>query len=429
MAKTRSSLITALDIGTSKTVCFIARVVDGAKPEIIGIGHQVSKGMRHGNIVDMDQLEMSILNAVHGAEKMANETIRDLTVNITSGHIVSRCFEMETEITGHEVTEHDVRRAVEQGRDNFFKLNTNDATTNRWSPKRVEHELLHTVPISYTIDGNHGIRDPHGMHGQRLGAQTHLISAQTGAIQNLTTTIKHCHLDIDDIVVSPYASGLACLVDDEMDLGVTMIDMGGGTTSVAVFYEGAIVYTDVIPVGGDHVTSDLARGLSTTLTHAERLKTLYGSTIPSSLDEKEMIDVPQVGEEDDDTPPNQISRSTLINIIRPRLEETFEMVKASLDRTGFSKIVGRRAVLTGGACQLPGTRELASLTLDKQIRIGKPIRVEGLAESTGGPAFSTAAGLIAYASGENTHMVRTFKNTYENKGLSGFVKKWFGQAS
>jgi cell division protein FtsA len=196
--------------------------------------------------------------------------------------------------------------------------------------------------------------------------------------------------------MSPFAAGLSCLVEDEMDLGVTLIDMGGGTTSISVFFDGKMVWTDSVPIGGSHVTSDIARGLTTPLAHAERLKTLYGSALPAPSDEREIIDVPQIGEEDR-AQAHHVPKSLLVGIIQPRLEEVFEFVRGRLDASGFAKLAGRRVVLTGGASQLPGMRELAQQVLDKQVRLGRPLRIGGLAESVGGPAFSAAAGLLAYA--------------------------------
>ncbi|MHA1567922.1 MAG: cell division protein FtsA, partial [Alphaproteobacteria bacterium] len=238
--------------------------------------------------------------------------------------------------------------------------------------------------------------DPRGMFGERLGVEMHRVTAATGALRNLSTCVARCHLSVEANVVAPYASGLACLVADERKLGTTVIDMGGGTTSFAVFIDGHIVYSDCVPVGGQHVTNDIARGLSTPIAHAERMKTLYGSALVSASDEREVIDVPRIGESGIDHA-NHVPRSLLIGIIRPRLEETLELVRDRLEAAGFDRISGRRVVLTGGASQLQGAVDLAALILDKQARIGRPVSIAGLAEATGGPAFSTAAGLLTYA--------------------------------
>jgi cell division protein FtsA len=236
--------------------------------------------------------------------------------------------------------------------------------------------------------------------------------------------VGRCHLDVAGIVVGPYAAGLACLVEDEQQLGVTVIDMGGGTTSIGVFFDGNLIFCDTVPVGGAHVTSDIARGLSTPLAHAERMKTLYGHAIRSPADERETIAVPQVGEEEDGQA-NHVPKSLLVGIIGPRLEETFELVRERLEKSGFDKLAGRRIVLTGGACQLPGTRELAGLILDKQVRVGRPLKIGGLAEATQGSAFSTCAGLLHFALSERAEIPRPARGAVESPGgLFGRFGLW-----
>ena len=224
-------------------------------------------------------------------------------------------------------------------------------------------------------------------------------------MRNHTAAIGRAHLEAEALVVSPYAAGLACLVEDERDLGVTVVDMGGGTTTIGVFFGGNLIFADAVPVGGMHVTHDIARGLSTPLAHAERMKALFGSAVSSTLDEREMIAVPQIGEEEN-SQVSHVPKSLLVSIIAPRLEETFELVRNRLDASGSDQVAGRRVVLTGGACQMHGARELAGLILDKQVRIGRPMRVKGLAEATQGPAFSTAAGLLHFALSERAESPR-----------------------
>ncbi|HAJ22548.1 MAG TPA: cell division protein FtsA, partial [Rhodospirillaceae bacterium] len=233
------------------------------------------------------------------------------------------------------------------------------------------------------------------------------------------------HLTVSDFALAPYAAGLSALVEDEKDLGATVIDMGGGTTSFSVFYEGAAVYGDCIPVGGQHVTSDIARGLSTTLQQAERLKTLYGSCQPAPSDDRELIDAPRIGEEDD-TSPNRVPRSFLVSIIAPRLEETFELVRKRMEASGANGMAGQRVVLTGGASQLPGVREMAGRILNKQVRHGRPLKVSGLAEATGGPAFATAAGLLHFAVDDcGEARGSTSQSTANQNGLFAHIGKWF----
>lgn len=349
---------------------------------MLGVGHHASTGVRNGLIVNMEAAQASILTAVTAAEEHAGERIRDVVVNVSGGSPESHIYELEVPIAGHEIGDADLRRVHSQQLD---------------IEQREDRRLIHRIPVGYTIDGNNGVRDPRGMYGQTLGSRMHIITAAAGALRNMTTCVAKCHLDISDIVASSYAAGLACLVEDEMDLGVTLVDMGAGATTIAVFYDGNIVYSDAIPVGGAHVTNDIARGLSTPLFHAERMKTLYGSCIPSASYEREVIDVPLIGEEHQHNP-NHVPRSMLVGIIRPRMEETFELVRGRLEEAGVDRISGRRLVLTGGGSLLTGAKELAALVLEKQVRMGRPLRLSGLAEATSGPAFSTCAGLLRFAS-------------------------------
>ena len=406
----RGGLIAALDVGSSKICCFIARAEDDGRARVIGIGHQLSRGVRGGAIVDMEAAEGAILTAVHAAEQMAGETIQGVIINVSGGYPASQTVGVEVTIAGHEVGDGDLRRVLEHG---------------QHPDGNGERQLIHSIPVGYTIDGSRGIRDPRGMYGERLGVDIHMVTASAGAVRNLATCVARCHLDIRGLVVSPFAAGLASLVEDEMDLGVTVIDMGGGTTTIAVFFDGNVVYTDSVPIGGAHVTSDIARGLSTPVVHAERMKTLYASCIASPADEREVIAVPQVGEDDGDHV-NNVPKSILVGIVQPRLEETFELVRARLETSGFDKIAGRRVVLTGGAGQLAGVRELAALVLDKQVRMGRPIRVAGLAEATAGPAFATCAGLLSYALQAEAEQPRPARGQAEEpNGLVGRLGHWF----
>jgi len=391
MSTARPGVITALDVGTHKISCFIAKVEPGravgghvpfrAPIRVIGIGHQISRGIRGGVVIDMDGAEEAIRVAVDAAERMAGLTVRDVVVNVSCGEPQSQIVSVKSNVQGAEVDDHDLSRAIAHGQRCF---------------QPEGREVLHTIPVNYAIDGARGVRDPRGMYGEKIGVDMHMVSAQRNPLRNLVLCIERCHLDIAGMSVSPYASGLACLVEDEIDLGVTVIDMGAGTTSLAVFFEGNMMFCASVPVGGMHITNDIARGLSTPVTHAERMKSLYGSALASPADEREMIDVPQVGETGSDSA-NHIPRSILTGIIQPRLEETLEMVRDKLEASGFAQVAGRRVVLTGGASQLNGARELAARILDKQVRIGAPIKVTGLADATGGPAFATCAGLLNYS--------------------------------
>jgi cell division protein FtsA len=408
MALARGGLIAALDVGTTKVCCFIARMEPPGHPRVIGIGHQISKGMRAGSVVDMEATELSIRAAVDAAERMAGEQIREVFVNLSAGLPDSQTFGVAVPISGHEVGDHDIRRVLELGR------SRGDTPPDR--------EIIHAIPVGYTIDGSRGIRDPRGMFGDQLGVDMHVITASTGPVRNLSTCVARGHLRIAAMVMSPYASGLAALVEDEMDLGITLIDLGGGSTSMAVFYDGSLVHSGAIPIGGVHITNDIARGLLTPTAHAERMKTLYGSAMPSVSDDRDFIDVPQVGEAAHEAP-NHVPRSLLNAIIRPRVEETFELVRAHLKDSGFEQVGGRKIVLTGGGSQLQGVSELAAAILDKQVRVGRPIRLGGLAEAAGGPAFATCAGLVAYAArGPVEAALGAQRVTDEETGSSPFGK-------
>ncbi len=411
LGRARSGVVAALDVGSTKTCCFLAEVGEDSRPRVIGIGQQATRGLRHGTVVDMDATTQAIGKAVHSAEQMAGQQVHEVFVNISGGNPSSRTLGLDVSISGQAVTQAELNRAIDE-------CHARDAEEVGESDRR----LIHSIPVGYAIDGSRGIRDPRGMFGQRLRVELHSVSAAASALRNLTTCIERTHLSVAGTVISPYASGLAALVEDEMELGVTLVDLGGGTTSLAVFFEGNIVYSDVLPVGGDHVTNDIARGLSTPRVHAERLKTLYGHAMATTADEQEMVDVPQVGEEETGGQ-QQVARSVLVNVIQPRLEETLELVRNRLDASGVGKLAGRRVVLTGGAAQLPGLGELAALVLDKRVRIGRPIRVRGLAEATSGPCYATCAGLLTYALAADLSRQRGGRDE-RGDGLFGRLGTW-----
>jgi cell division protein FtsA len=407
----RGSLIAALDIGTTKVCCLIARVEADA-PQVVGIGHQISRGVRVGAIVDLEAAGASVVNAVHAAEQMAGETVERVVVNLSGGFSASRITKAEISVAGREIGDSELQRVLDQG----YQLR-----------EPGDRQIIHSVPVGFSIDDSRGIRDPRGMYGERLGVNMNVVTARAANVRNHSAAIGRAHLDVDALVVSPYAAGLSCLVEDEIDLGVTVIDMGGGTTTVGVFFDGNLIFADCVPVGGGHVTNDIARGLSTAVAHAERMKTLFGGAIAASTDERETIAVPPIGEEDEGQV-NHVPKSLLVGIIAPRIEETFELVRDRLEASGFDKIAGRRVVLTGGACQLQGVREFAGLILDKQVRIGRPLRVAGLAEATAGPAFSTTAGLLHFALSERAEIVRAGRGrNREAGGLFGRLGHWLRQ--
>jgi cell division protein FtsA len=383
--------------------------LENGAAEVIGVGHQVSKGIKNGNIVDMVAVEDSIRTTVEAAEQMAGENVRDVVLCVSGGVPKSKLISFDVAISGHEISDVDLKRALDP--------------TWLYSQQVDDRQIIHTVPVAYSIDGNPGVKDPRGMYGEKLGVNMHVITASAGALRNITACVNRCHLDVESQVVAPYAAGLACLVEDEKELGVISIDMGGGTTDISVFFDGEVVYTDSVPLGGNHVTNDIARGLSTPVAYAERMKTLYGSAVPSPSDDQEVIKVPLVGEEDDGE--NQISRSMLVGIIRPRIEEIYELVREKLEPTGFEKAGARRVVLTGGASQLTGVRELAAEMMDKQVRLGRPNYVKGLAESVNGPAFSAPAGLIQVILKQRAAAAMTSSRSLEvPSGKFGRIGQW-----
>ncbi|MGB0719494.1 MAG: cell division protein FtsA [Bdellovibrionales bacterium] len=389
---TKGTLLAALDIGSAKIACFIARVVDDAGGfEVLGVGHHASAGVKGGVITDLNKAEIAIRQTVHAAENMAASVmkgypLREVIVNLPAVSAAGHAHSADVQISGHEITDNDVRRALVKAQEQVLSS---------------EYELVHTIPAGFRIDGHGGISDPTGMVGQNMGVDIHMVTGDIGALQNIATCIERSHLGITAFCHSAYASGLACLVEDEKDLGCTVVDMGHANTSFAVFQGGHMIYSDTIPIGGGHVTNDIAKGLTTPVSDAERLKALYGHAMAASHDENELIDVPRLGEEDS-FETNHISRSLLVGIIQPRLEEIFEMVRAKLKDSGLGSALGRRVVLTGGASQMGDMRELAEHVLDKQVRLGKPIRLSGLPDAVSGPAFTCVAGLLTYVA-EHSH--------------------------
>ncbi len=371
-----------LDIGTTKIACLIGRTESDGTLRVLGFGWQKAKGVRGGNIVDLAEAVSAIRTCVGQAEDMADIRLRSVTVNLTCGQPESRLYNVQWAVGGRQIEDRDIRGVVNEGR-------SRTAADGR--------DAIHTMPQHFAVDATDQVEDPRGLFCTTLNAGLHVIDAAATAVRTLKTCIAQCDLEIDELVSAPMAAGLATLVDDERKLGTTVIDMGGGTTGMAVFADGQLLHTAQLAIGGLHVTKDIATGLSTTLVHAERLKTLYGNVQTSPDDEREMLMVPIVGEEDHQLA--RIPRSQVVNIIRPRIEETFEYVKDRLDSAGLTRAAGNRVVLTGGACQLAGVRDLAARMLGRQVRLGRPVQLRGLPEMATGPAFATAGGLLSWAAG------------------------------
>lgn len=373
--------IAVLDIGTTKIVCLIASAAEDGEFAVTGIGHQLAKGIKSGVITDIGEAGTSITAAVHAAEQMAGVTVEDVYVSVNGTNLKSRHVAVELDVLAEGVSDEDIADLIQEG---------------CASLRGEEAGVLHCFPAYYTLDGARHLRDPRGMIGKKLGADLQIITGKAQYLKNLAQCIGRAHLNINDYIMASHASALSALEKDEMDLGVTLIDMGGGVTSFSVFVGGRNVYADAIPVGGNHVTSDIAQGLSTSLHHAERLKTLHGSANSSVKDSEVMIDVPQLGEREDDDEPTTMPRAMLVGVIRPRMEEIFELIRGKLEAAGVDKIAGRRCVITGGASQMLGVGDLAARMLGKQVRKGKPSPIPGLAEAVSGPAFATVIGMLHY---------------------------------
>lgn len=383
----RSGTFGVLDIGSTKVVCVIARVegAGGERPEprAIGFGWQRARGVRAGSVVDLEEAEAAIRAAVGQAEEMADTQLRGAIVNLSCGQPGSRHQRIQWPIGGRAVTEADLRAIIGEGQ----RRSAEDG-----------RETVHAFPLGFAVDATPNVEDPRGMVCDALDARLHLVDAAQTSLRNLGACLLRCDLEVEELVSAPFAAGLATLVEDEKQLGATVIDMGGGTTTMAVFADGHLLHTAQIPVGGWNVTNDLARGLSTPLVHAERLKALHGGVLSAPDDEREWLPVPLVGEDEDHIA--RIPRAMVVNIIQPRLEETFELARDRLSAAGLSREMGRRVVLTGGASQLVGARELAARVLDRQVRLGRPHAVRGLPETASGPAFAATLGLLAWGAGE-----------------------------
>ena len=383
-----ATVLATLDVGSTKICCMIAEVIrpksrgEAPRLRVLGFGHHGARGMRAGNVVDIVEAERSIRLAVDAAERMAQLSISDVHVSFSGGK--PQCVSLAGEarvMSGAEVAGADMQRAIENAMQNF---------------NPGSRALLHASPVQYHLDHARGIQSPAGMFGETLKVDINAVTADPGPLRNLGVAIGRCHLNVAGYVIAPHAGAKAVLVPDEMALGVTYIEMGGATTSVAVYHEGRLCFADVIPVGGQHITNDIARGLATHLAHAERLKTLNGSALAALSDDREHVAVPLMGEKGVDTVQN-VPRSMLTGIIRPRLEETFELLRDRLEASPFAALAGRRVVISGGASQLSGVREVAAQILDRQVRLGAPHVVKGMPEVATKPAFAVATGLLQHA--------------------------------
>ncbi|WP_311032392.1 cell division protein FtsA [Mesorhizobium koreense] len=390
MAAHRSGIVTVLDIGSSKICCIIAKLKPCEESQrlpgrthrmrIIGIGHQRSRGVKSGVVVDLDRAEQAIRLAVDAAERMAGLTIESLIVNLSAGRLKSETFSARINLGGHEVDQSDIKRVLAAG--------ARQALSG-------DRQVVHSLPVAFSLDDERGVRDPRGMIGDVLGVDMHVLSGVAAPLRNLELAVNRCHLSVERMVATPYASGLSALVDDEAEMGAACIDMGGGTTTLAVFSEGKFVHADAIAIGGNHVTLDLAKGLSTRLDDAERLKVMHGSALPASNDDRDILTVQPIAADEAEAA-LQVPRAAMTRIIRARIDETLEMIRDRLNQSGYGNNVGKRVVLTGGASQLVGLPEAARRILGRSVRIGRPLGVAGLPEAAKGPAFAAVVGLMIY---------------------------------
>ncbi len=408
----RTSSIAALDIGSSKVCCVIAKVDRDKRIKVTGYGYNASMGIKNGIITDISKATMAVGSAVDAAEQMANESIERVIVNISGNNIRSTHKEASIQLNKNRpVNEADMHKVVQKG-------------TNKINAEGCE--LVHCMPTNYRLDNGEEIKDPRNIFGENLSVDILLGFVPDIMYRNISTVVENAHLEISEKVFSSYASGISCLVDDERELGATIIDMGGGTTSIASFIHGYPVYFSSLPVGGNNVTNDIAFGLTTSFSHAERLKTLHGCAFLSSQDKEETINVYPVGEEDDSCI-KQIPRAELISIITPRIEETFEMVNNKLAEIGLRDVPSHRVVLTGGASQLSGVREVASMVLDKQVRLGRPKNILNLPDNLYNPSFSTCIGLLLFALNHSekkpSKIINKPERIVSNRGL-GSIWRW-----
>ena len=384
--------VAILDVGSTKIACMILRLSPDLKTEpigvkdpgafydlfrVIGVCTTYSRGVRLGEITTMEETERAVRVAVQGAQKMAGVSVDHVIACFSGGTPRSFGIQGGTGLSGGPVTETDIARALAA-----CDLPEEDG----------RRDAVHAMPVNFSVDERGGLTDPRGQRGRRLCADLHLVTVDNAAVENLLTCIKRCDLNLAGIACSSYASGLAALVDDEQELGSACIDMGGGCTTVSIFLKKQMIYADNVHQGGDVVTSDISKGLQISLDKAERIKTLLGGCVATGVDDREMIDV-GAGPEEWDRDFRRISRADLIGVIRPRVEEVLEEIRAKMDAGGFGHLPSQRIVLTGGASQLPGLDRLAARMLGQHIRLGRPLRIAGLPQAASGPAFSACVGL------------------------------------
>jgi len=398
------NMIVGLDIGTSKVAAIVCDVnVDGSI-EIVGIGIHPSKGLKKGVVVNIESTVQSIKRAVEEAELMAGCQIHSVYTGIAGSHIRSLNSHGIVAISEKEVSSTDVARVIDAARAVAIP---------------ADQKILHVIPQEFVIDNQDCIRDPIGMSGVRLEAKVHMVTGAESAAQNIVKCIKRCGLDVDDIILEQLASSYSVLSDDEKELGACIVDIGGGTTDIAVFTDGSIRHTAVIPIAGDQVTSDIAVALRTPTQHAEEIKTKYGCALTQIASPDDSIEVPSVG----DRPPRRLARQTLAEVIEPRYEELFNLIQAELRRSGMEEIIAAGIVLTGGSAKMEGVVELAEEVFHMPVRLGAPQYVSGLSDVIQNPIFSTGVGLLLYGHQHQDEVSTKVEET--GGGVLAKMKSWF----
>jgi len=408
MNKTRDAkdLIVGLDIGTSKIIAVVAEVTPEGRLSIIGTGGHESRGLKKGVVVNIDTTVGSIQRALEEAELMADCKISRVFTGIAGSHIKSFNSHGMVAIKDREVTQYDIDRVIE---------------TARAVNIPTDQQILHILTQEFIIDGQEDVREPLGMSGMRLEVKVHIVTGAVSAAQNIVKCVRRCGLEVGDLILQPLASSLACLTDDEKELGVALVDIGGGTTDIAVFTQGAIRHTAVIPIAGDQITNDIAMALRTPTPEAEDIKIRHGVAMQRLAGADEMIEVPGIG----DRSPRSMSRQALAAVIEPRVEELFQLIQQTLRESGYEELLSSGVVLTGGSAALPGLVELGEAMFSMPVRVGSPKYEGSLADVVKGPRHATAIGLLFEGLAQRQHHGRVLQKTGSLKNVAGRMKTWF----
>ena len=398
-------MLVGLDIGTSKVVAIVGEVDVDGNIEVVGLGSCPSRGLKKGVVVNIESTVHSIQRAIEEAELMAGCTIHSVYVGIAGSHIHSMNSNGIVAVKDREVTPMDIERVI-------------DAAQAVAIPQ--DQSILHVLPQEYVVDSQEGIKEPVGMAGVRLEAKVHLVTGSVNAIQNIERCVQRCNLETDNIILEQLASSYSVLTDDERELGVCMVDIGGGTTDIAIFTEGAIRHTAVIPIAGDQVTNDIAMALRTPTQHAEKIKMKYACALTQLAKADETVKVPSVG----DRPPRDLSRQALAEVVEPRYDELFTLIQAELRRSGFEDLIAAGIVLTGGTSKMEGVVELAEEIFHMPVRLARPVGVSGLSGEIDNPIYSTSVGLLLYAAGQEYKKSRNKVVQEDKKNPFGRIKEW-----